>query len=159
MFLIKISLIVTLLFVFFQDSKDRQVYWFLYPVSGILFFILQNKINGLSLSITHSIVNFLFVLIILLCALCYNLFKLKLDFLKEVLGVGDVLFFVFICFAFSPISFVVLFVFSLLFSLLLHFIVVKENNDTVPLAGYMSLFFALVIFFSFFINVSFLFAY
>jgi hypothetical protein len=55
----------------------------------------------------------------------------------------------------------VLFVFSLLFSLLLHSIFKKNQpeHETVPLAGYMSLFFGSVYIADFFFDCNFLYAY
>ncbi|MFD0963855.1 hypothetical protein [Pseudofulvibacter geojedonensis] len=64
--------------------------------------------------------------------------------IKEAIGLGDILLFIALTCTFSLVSFITLFVSSLLFSLLLHLISSKGNKEkTVPLAGYMSLFFAI----------------
>jgi len=64
--------------------------------------------------------------------------------IKETIGMGDVLLFFALTCTFSLISFITLFVFSLVLSLLLHLVLSKrEIQKTVPLAGYMSLFFAI----------------
>ncbi|WP_379852787.1 hypothetical protein [Flavobacterium zhouii] len=85
---------------------------------------------------------------------------MKKPLLKEVFGLGDVLFFIFMAFSFSIISFFVLFVFALVFSLLLHSVLQhKQIVKTVPLAGYMSLFFGVVYVFVFFCEPNFLYAY
>ena len=158
MWILKISLILTFLIIFKQDCKDRMVYWFLYPVVGLLAFLIQYNENNLLIAITNSSFNILFVLLLLLICFVYSKLKLKKSFVNEV--IGDILFFVFITFSFSIISFIVLFVFSMLFSLLLHFVLKNSNKDmTIPLAGYMSLFFAVIYTMSFFYNCSFLFAY
>ncbi len=159
MFFVKISLIITLLSILHQDYKDREVYWFLYPFAGMLFFILQYQQSGITVTLTNLTFNLFFISIILLCAYCYNLIRLKLNFLKEVLGIGDILFFIFICFGFSPVSFIVLFVFSLVFALAIHLSLTNKKQKSVPLAGYMSLFFCIVLLFGFFMNVSFLYAF
>jgi hypothetical protein len=53
------------------------------------------------------------------------------------------LFFV-LAFSFSSISFIILFVFGLIFSLVLHLLLKKKSkHSTVPLAGYLSLFFSI----------------
>jgi len=79
--------------------------------------------------------------ILLLVVYIYSKFKLKTA-LKNTFGMGDILLFLGLAFSFSSISFVVLFVFALVFSLVLHlFLKKKSSYDTVPLAGYMSLFF------------------
>ncbi|MFT6637664.1 MAG: hypothetical protein ACJAYP_000220 [Flavobacterium sp.] len=55
-----------------------------------------------------------------------------------------------LCFLFPTIIFWVLFLTSLIFSLLIHFFVKKDTN--IPLAGYMSLFFASILFTSLFLK-------
>jgi hypothetical protein len=74
----------------------------------------------------------------------YSKIKLQLN-LKETIGLGDILFFIAIALSFATITFIITFVFALMFSLLLH-LVIKPNlqNKTVPLAGYMSLFYIVV---------------
>ena len=85
--------------------------------------------------------NFGVVLMILLVLQGYAKLKLKTN-LNTVFGLGDALFFLALCVSFPTVSFIIFFVFSLLFSLLLHFIFKNKAADkTVPLAGYMSLFF------------------
>lgn len=161
MWLLKMVLIISFFIILFQDSKDRKVYWFLYPIVGLLTFFIQINESDFLISATNSMVNLVFVFIIL--SVCYfyaKLIKLKNHFTNDVLGIGDILFFVFISFSFASISFVVLFVFSLLFSLLLHLVLKNKNiNKTVPLAGYMSLFFGTIYILSFFCDTNFLYAY
>lgn len=159
MLFIKIILILVLFLILVQDYKERKVFWFLYPIVGVLVFLLKFKQNGIEVSIMNSILNLCFVTLILLVAYIYNLIKLKLKFLKEVFGLGDVLFFVFISFSFATVSFITLFVFSLVFSLLLHELFKKKSQyKSIPLAGYMSLFFGVIYLLSFAVNISFLYA-
>lgn len=159
MFFIKIILILVLFLILVQDYKDRKVYWFLYPIVGLLVFLLQCNQNEFEVTFINSAINLAFVSLLLLIAYCYNLIKLKLNFLEEVFGLGDILFFIFISFSFSTVSFITLFVFSLIFSLLLHQLFKNKNSDTsIPLAGYMSLFFGTIYLLSFIVNVSFLYA-
>lgn len=160
MWLLKIFLIIIFFIILFQDSKDRKVYWFLYPIVGLLAFFIQIKESAFLISATNSIVNLAFVFIILSVCYFYTKLKLKKHFTNDVLGIGDILFFIFISFSFASISFVVLFVFSLLFSLLLHLVLKSKNtNKTVPLAGYMSLFFGTIYGLGFFCDTNFLYAY
>ena len=160
MWLLKMVLIISFFIILFQDSKDRKVYWFLYPIVGLLSFFIQKNQNNLLVSVTNSMVNLVFVFIILSVCYFYAKLKLKKHFTNDVLGIGDILFFIFISFSFASISFVVLFVFSLLFSLLLHFVFKNKHVDkTVPLAGYMSLFFGTIYILSFFCDTNFLYAY
>jgi hypothetical protein len=61
---------------------------------------------------------------------------------------------------FSTISFLTLFVFSLVFALVVHqFLKNNHPEETVPLAGYMSLFFGSIYGIGLFYNDNFLYAY
>lgn len=150
---IKLLLISTLLFILFQDVKERQVYWFLFPIvgltSGVLFFTKTIPELFFMAVITNLIlVCFLFTIIAL-----YIKYKLKIKF-KDAIGLGDLLLFVALTFTFSTFSFIYILVFSLIGALLLHlFLTRNKNNDTVPLAGYVSLFFVLF-YFGFWANLT-----
>jgi hypothetical protein len=158
--LLKIALIIVFVFIFIQDFKSRLVYWFLYPLLGILCFFIQTTHNSLYSTLINSVINLVFVVLILITSYGYSWFKLQKHFLKEVFGIGDVLFFLAICFSFSTGSFLILFVFALFFSLILHFFMKQRDKEkTVPLAGYMSLFFGVVYIISFICDGAFLYAY
>jgi|SRR5690606_14356893 len=141
MLAVKVILLFVLGLIFYQDIKERQVYWFLFPLVaicvGVLFFFKTLS----ELFIMAIALNILFVAILLLAVLLYTKIKLKSN---KAIGLGDVLFFLASAFAFSTISFIVIFIGSLIFSLVLHNALTKSQNTiTVPLAGYMSLFFGL----------------
>lgn len=156
----KLLLLGVFSLIFFQDYKDRTVYWFLYPIMGILVLVLQIQTIPIDVALINSSFNLSFIIFLLGFCYLYARIKLKKSLLQSVLGLGDVLFFVGIAFSFSIVSFLVLFVFSLVFSLLLHLVLQhKQKEQTVPLAGYMSLFFAVVYGISFFCNFHFLYAY
>jgi len=126
--------------VLYQDIKERQVYWFLFPIiaiSGALLFCFKTTIEMFMGSIFINL-----TLISLLIFIIFFYSKVKLGYpLNQVLGLGDILFFFAIALSFSSISFIILFVSSLIFSLLIHLLINKGQN--VPLAGYMSLFFGI----------------
>lgn len=160
MWILQFILIGVFFLVFYQDCKDRQVYWFLYPLIGGLAFGVQMHATTVYSTLTSTGFNLVFMSFLILVCYLYSKLKLRKPFLKEVFGLGDLLFFVFIAFSFSTVSFLVLFVFSLLFSLLLHFAInYKQTEKTVPLAGYMALFFAVVYGIRFFWECNFLYAY
>lgn len=160
MVLLKIWLILSFLFVFYQDSKTRQVYWFLYPLIGILALIVQAYFNSFIITLVNSLFNILLIVIVLIVGYIYSKMIMKRDFINGSFGIGDLLLFIFLCFTFSTITFTILFSFSLLFSLIVHFALKQKNKDTtVPLAGYMSLFFATVYLTSFLINPAYLYSY
>lgn len=63
--------------------------------------------------------------------------------MKNTFGLGDILLFVALAFTFASMSFIIFFIFGLVFSLLLHLLLKhKSKLKTVPLAGYLSLFFS-----------------
>lgn len=134
---------MSLLLVCYQDVKDRLVYWFCFPVialcSGIL---LYNNTIFEVFKIT-LIINVTFVSFLIFVVYAYSILKLKTS-LNNTFGLGDSLLFFALAFTFSSVSFIVLFVFGLLFSLVMHLVIKhKSKHQTVPLAGYLSLFFAL----------------
>ncbi|WP_374175212.1 hypothetical protein [Flavobacterium tructae] len=158
MWYLKLILILVFAVVLYQDFKSRLVYWFLYPVIGLLAFAIQLHNVPMIMAAYNLGVNLLLVSIILGISFLYVRFR-KLDFGNSI-GIGDLLFFIFISGTFSTVSFIVLFVFALLFSLVLHFILSSKKADkTVPLAGYMALFFGGVYAMTFWYNSTFLYAY
>jgi hypothetical protein len=155
----KLLLLIVFLLIFYQDCKDRKVYWFLYPLIAIFAFVLQIEEVQFETALFNTVFNLIFVFILLMISLIYAQFKFKRPFL-DVFGIGDVLFFICITFSFSILSFFLLFILSLLHSLLLHFAFNnKQSFETVPLAGYMALFFGTVYGLSSFMNCYFLYAY
>ncbi|WP_218841523.1 hypothetical protein [Winogradskyella undariae] len=153
MVIIKIILIVALIMVFIQDRKDREVYWFLFPIiafaSGVL---LYNRMQPELFFIT-SIINMLFIIILFTVVFLYSKFKLRTS-ITNTFGLGDGLLFMALAFTFSSVSFMILFVFGLIFSLLIHVIFKKKSKyKTVPLAGYLSLFF-MIIYLSYWLDIT-----
>ncbi|WP_303316683.1 hypothetical protein Q4Q34_07720 [Flavivirga abyssicola] len=141
MVVIKIILTISFLFIFLQDFKERMVYWFLFPVIGLLCALLFYSNTIPELFYNALKMNLAFVIIFVLIILLYAKLKLKTSVLKTI-GLGDLLLFVAVSLAFSTISFIVIFICALIFSLTVHLVLSKNQKDiTVPLAGYMSLFF------------------
>lgn len=158
MWYLKLLLIIVFAIVLYQDFKNRLVYWFLYPIIGILAFAIQLCNVPSTIAFFNLGVNLLFITIILGSSFLYTRFR-NLNF-TDAIGMGDILFFVFVSGAFSIISFFVLFVFALLFSIILHQVLMNKKEDqTVPLAGYMALFFGVVYAMTFLSNSTFLYAY
>ena len=144
MIIIKALLFICFISVFVQDWKERKVFWFLFPAialfSGVLLYDRLYK----SIFYMTILINSLFTLMLLLIIAIYSKFKLKTS-IKNTFGMGDALLFFALTFSFSSVSYLILFVFGLVFSLTLHlFLKHKNKYDNVPLAGYLSLFFSLV---------------
>jgi len=143
MVFLKVVLILTFLLVFYQDVKERLVWWLLFPFIGLICGTLYIFETSFELFLYSILFNSTFVLILLSTIFLYTKFKMRVH-IKETIGMGDVLLFFALTCTFSLISFITLFVFSLVLSLLLHLVLSKrEIQKTVPLAGYMSLFFAI----------------
>ncbi len=138
---LKIVLITGLALIFYQDVKERAVWWFLFPAFGLIagYFHFTESLTWLFFP--NIFFNLIVVAGIFSIACLYSQFKMKKNFLSEAMGLGDLLYSIGLAVAFPPEAFLVIFVFSMLFSLGLHaFVSRKKNNETVPLAGYASLF-------------------
>ncbi|QYJ68265.1 general secretion pathway protein [Flavobacterium litorale] len=157
---LKVFIILIFLIIFYQDVKDRQVYWFLYPVLGIIAFTINTINTNLIIASINTAINTIIALTVLIVAKIYSDIILKKKFLNAAIGMGDILMFLFLSATFATVSYSILLVFSLIFSLLMHLILKNKSTfNTVPLAGYMALFFASVYGASFFIVPKLLFSY
>jgi hypothetical protein len=61
MLFLKIILIATFFAILVQDYKERLVYWFLYPVIGIVGFLLFLEQTSLSVVLVNIGVNLAFI--------------------------------------------------------------------------------------------------
>ena len=126
--LIKIILILSLLSILYQDIKERNVYWFLFLIvsscAGYLYFTR----TFFELFWRTSVMNLTVIGIIFLVLAGYSKFKLKVN-LKDVFGLGDAFLFIGLCVAFPVATFITFFVFSLLFSMLLHFLFKQKQQE------------------------------
>lgn len=144
MLLIKTFLFVTFIGVFLQDLKERHVYLLFFIPLTFCTSYLHYKNTTIAIFFKSLIINLGFITLLLSCIYLYSKYKLKTS-IKNSFGLGDALFFIAISPAFYPFIFIFLFVFSLIFSLTLHLLLKKHSTrNTVPLAGYMSLFFCIV---------------
>lgn len=160
MWIFRLLLIAVFLSIYRQDYKDRLVYWFLYLLVGILAFTVQLQYNNFYTALSHLVINLGLVLMMLVTCWGYSGLVLKMKFINGTFGSGDVQMLLFLCFTFSSVSFLVLLVFSLIFSFFLHlFMKNRTTHPTVPLAGYMSIFFAAIYLAAFFFEPKYLYAY
>ena len=143
----KIAASLSLLVIIYQDFKERQVYWFLFPLLG-LFLGLLNFSNSLEFHTFIYYITINLVLTTLVLGLLFIVVKVffKKRFIDYSLGFGDILFFYTFAFGFPTITFIILFANSLLFSLVLFLFFKKVFKlKTVPLAGLMSLFLIIIL--------------
>lgn len=156
---LKLILILILILIFFQDYKDRLVYWFLYPLVGVLGFCIQLFYYSWQSIIAESLINLIFILLLISISFLFAKVVSKKKFLNESIGAGDIFLFLVLTVLFPVLTFSVLFVISMLFALLIHLVLTykKEKKATVPLAGYMSLFYGFIYMVTFFTTKNILF--
>ncbi len=161
MYLIKILLILVLLLVFYEDISDKLVHWFLFPILGFLLGSLHKSSVEVSVFLVTIGINILLVSIVLLLLYGYSKLILRSRFLNKSFGLGDLLLFYALSIGFPTVTFAILFAFSIFFSLVIHLLInrLKKGKQTVPLAGYISFFYAMVFIGSFFDNVPSLYRY
>ncbi|MDB9954020.1 hypothetical protein OAD49_00475 [Flavobacteriaceae bacterium] len=140
--ILKLILLSAFVSVVYQDLKDRSVYWFLFPAIGICAGTLFFKETSVGFFLEAILLNLLFIGLLLGVIFLYTTYKLKMK-LSDAFGLGDGLLFVALVFSFAQLTFMIVFVFGLVGSLLLHLVLKKYKSEFVPLAGYMSVFFAL----------------
>lgn len=140
----KIILFIALLFIVIQDFKERQVYLWLFLLTGVTMALLHLNNSMIQLFLLNVGINLLIIFIIISVLYFYATIKMK-KALQHTLGLGDILFFMVLAIGFTTGTFLVLLTFSLIFSLL-FFLVIKSNlkYKTVPLAGLQALFISLV---------------
>lgn len=139
-----ISLVLVLIYIFYQDIKYRAVSWHLFPIVLVISIAITVHYISLELLVKYSLINVGVILFQITCLTVY--FSLRLnkftDITKTHLGWGDILFFICISPLFSPVNFIV-FLFTSTFIALLVMLVIKffsgNKPVTIPLAGILSL--------------------
>lgn len=146
-------IILTFLFLImiaYQDIKNNQVSWFLFPLAfatvvsnGLL--ALDYKDYFLIFLINLSIVLFMFCGV----ALYYFIKNKKLtNIIDAKIGTGDILFLIVLSAAFSLFNFIIFMVLSLIAAICLHLIINifrKYKSKHIPLAGILSVFYILLL--------------
>lgn len=138
-----IVLIICCLAIFAQDFKKRKIHVFL-PI--LIFCMGYIKTNNI-ISITHILINMMFF--ILLFSLLFLYMSLKHKEFKNpftnYFGLGDGLFYLALSPLFFTYYYLMFIVLSLLFSLILYIFLSKlQDEKTIPLAGYASIFFVII---------------
>ena len=141
--LIAIATILVLGIIVFQDAKYRAISWYLIPILLVLF-----STQGIQkLSLEEWIVYFT-TNVILLAINLFGVFaiislreKRITNIINSYIGLGDILFFVVLAGAFSPMNFLIFYIGSVLISCiaLLIWKQIKNNTELLfPLAGIIS---------------------
>lgn len=150
MVVIESLLVILLLIIFIQDLRYQAVSWIFFPV-GFLFMGILSFYNGIrSDLIFNSVINTAFVLFQLgiIYLFTWIRFKERKNIFKSSFGLGDFLFLIMIIPMFSPVNYILFFLTSIIFSLILFMLLRVLNlykKEKVPLAGFQSLFLIVVI--------------
>jgi len=109
-----LSLILPVLPVIYEDFKYRAIHW-IWIASLLLLVLWIYPINW-----TYSGLNLLFLgLQLALLSIYFSIKNRKwINLFKEYLGIGDVVFFIPLCFIFSPVNQILFFIITLIFSLI-----------------------------------------
>lgn len=133
----------------FQDIKERMVTWLLFPLVGLALALVYLMSTSFEQFYPFIMTNVLLISSIILVLFLYSKYIAGVKFLNVSFGLGDLLFFYAFAFGFPTITFLILFVGSILFSLAVFVISKgKQKDKTIPLAGFMSIFLIMVITFS-----------
>ena len=146
MWWVQLLAVILLLVIFYQDHKERLVHGALFPATAVLLGILHYYNVETTGFYTGVAGNVVFISLLLLILFLYSRIKLKMPFINGSFGLGDMLFFYAVCIGFPNVAFGILFVFSVFFSFAMHLLLKRlSEHTTIPLAGYMALFFAMVL--------------
>ena len=145
MTLLVIGLLICLVLIIWQDFKFRHIHIVLpILVFGISYFLT----NYILQNVKNILFNSLFLGITLFVLFTYISIKNKavLNPFKHYFGLGDLLFFVAITPLFLIFNYILFFILSLLFSILMQLTLKKWiSKDSVPLAGLVSVFLVFII--------------
>lgn len=145
------SLVVTVLMlclavIFFQDWKQRQIHVAL-PVlvfaAAVWLGVQQNKITFQEIGCNAAF--FLVILSVLIVYMSVKQQRFSNPF-QNYFGLGDLLFYLSVTPLFLLRNYILFFILSMLFAIMLQLLLRKKMQDnTIPLAGFSSLFLILVI--------------
>ncbi len=138
-------ILICLVIIVFQDLKYRRIHVFL-PLLLFVISVLKHDVNFKEWD--NLFKNILFFIATFTVLTVYLSVKNKrfINPFEAYFGLGDFLFFLAISPLFPLYNFILYFILSLLFSLIIQFLVQKfMKNKAIPLAGFASLFLILVI--------------
>ena len=140
---IKIGLLISLVFIAFQDIKDQLIWWFLPIVYGICggYLFFQNSQENLYPYMLA--LNTVFLIGVLAVMWLIPIIIKSGTSMRRSFGLGDILMMLAMAMSFSFFQFLLFLVCTLLFSMCVHTFL-KKKKEEIPLAGYMSLFLTVV---------------
>ncbi len=137
-------LIVCLLIITIQDFKHRAISWYILPVMFLAFLFKSFSFINCHQVLKFGIINLSFIIIQFVLLTIYMSIKNKkmTNIINSYIGVGDLLFFLVLSLAFSPVNFIVFYIISLLFTLLFYALynaILRNTSSQIPLAGMQSI--------------------
>lgn len=140
-------LVLPILFILiYQDFTKYTVTLFLL----ILLIIVQLSIglwtDGWEETATRCVTNVTITIVQLLMLKIYFRVRKVNDsgkLINNVIGIGDIIFFLFLCMAFSPMNYIAFMIISLILTLLVH-ITVRNRFQRIPLIGYLSIWYTIL---------------
>lgn len=147
---LNIFIIFLLFIIAVQDFKTQKISWIAFPFLLTALILKTYYLNIVGFWIS-SILNLGFILINIILVQFYFMIKLKRyqPVIKHQMGLGDLLLFITLSFGLESISFVVFFVVSLIFSLLLFLLLHKKRKallqERIPLAGILGINYIIVL--------------
>ncbi len=147
--LLQVLLALALLAVFYQDRKYRAVYWWMYPLLVVLLLFLKKETISWPVILQDGLCNLVFLILQLLVLSMYFSLKKKrwVNITAGYLGWGDILFLIAATVYFSPLNYFAFYLLSLIVVILLVLLSgkYKLDNYKIPLAGWQSVFFLLLL--------------
>jgi len=136
------------LVIIYQDLKNRLISWFLLPLLLVALMLTAN-INRWEDFLINTSLNFSFLIVqyILLKIYFYVKERRTIIIIDKLIGKGDVYFIITLIFGFSIINYILVVIGGLIFSLVVFLIyssIHKHNQNTVPLAGLLSIFLLMI---------------
>ncbi len=153
---ITILICIVLLIISVQDIRSREVDYWVFPallIGSIVWLYFQ----GNAPRWVGPLMNLGFVSVLFLSLVLYVSVKRRklTNVFKADFALGDLLYLVCITPLFATRNMILYVILGMVFSLILHLIFKKKNGvDTVPLAGYLSIFLIAVFVFNFFVETN-----
>lgn len=147
-YLAKALLFICLFMIFIQDHKDRAVHILFFLgvcLSSICVFLIQNgDVTIIVMSLFFLVAN----LILLKLYMRVRKIEMSQDLFWGGIAIGDIVFLLVVIPLFSFHSYAIFFISGMIFSILTHLLFKKvgfDAKETVPLAGYLSIFLILIL--------------
>jgi hypothetical protein len=146
-----LQIIVSLLLsiIGFQDFKNRSIPLFLFPLLfGLLFYYNFTQL-GLHDLLQYFAYNLFFLVAVFAFVSVYFSIRRRkfVNIFKKDIAVGDFLFYIILAVGFNTVDFILFFVFSLILSIIVVFVISLKNKTltgNIPLAGLLALQFLVI---------------